>query len=184
VAARRRPPANAPGAHFLPPWLAADIVRGALIRPDDLVFDLGAGLGALTAPLARCGARVIAVERDRGYAEGLARRFSSHPNVSVVTGDVRTVPLPGKDFRVVANLPFATTTEVLRRLLGGPSARLVRADLVVERGFAVRAIRSGLPGLRWAWRYDIRLVRSVPARLFRPPPAVDAALLVIERVVK
>jgi 23S rRNA (adenine-N6)-dimethyltransferase len=185
VAGRRRPPANAPGAHFLPAWLAAEIVRGAQIRPDHLVFDLGAGLGALTAPLAASGARVVAVEINRGYAESLARRFASHPNVSVVTGDLRTVPLPGRDFRVVANLPFATTTDLLRRLLDAPAPRLVRADLVVERGFALRAIRSvSRQRLRWNRCYEIRFVRSVPARYFHPPPAVDAALLVIERVMK
>jgi len=166
--------ANAPGAHFLPARLAAEIVRHARVGPRDLVLDLGAGRGALTAPLAATGAHVVAVEINREYARCLAHRFARTPNVSVVTGDLRRVPLPRRDFRLVANIPFDTTTELLRRLLDPPASRLVRADLVVQ----VDAVRR--PDPWWSARYDFRRVRWIPAAAFRPP-AVDAAVLIIER---
>ena len=168
------------GAHFLPPGLAAEIVRAAGVRPGELVLDLGAGLGALTAPLAATGARVVAVEIVDGYARSLARRF---PGVTVVHGDLLAVPLPRRDFRVVANIPFHTTSALLRRLLDPGASRLARAHLVVQHAAARRLI--GVPtdarSRWWAARYRIRLARRIPAACFRPPPAVDAALLVVDR---
>jgi 23S rRNA (adenine-N6)-dimethyltransferase len=169
------------GAHFLRPRLAADIVRRSGVGPGDLVLDLGAGLGALTAPLAATGARVVAVEKQPSYARGLARRLGH--TVTVVEGDLLTVPLPRRDFRVVANIPFGTTTALLRRLLDPGASRLVRADVVVQYGVARKL--TGVPGDArtrwWTARYRIRLVRRIPAACFQPPPSVDAALLVVER---
>jgi 23S rRNA (adenine-N6)-dimethyltransferase len=183
VAGRPWQPPNPSGAHFLAPRTAAELVRGAGVGPGDLVFDLGAGLGALTAPLAATGARVVAVERNRGYARSLTRRFASAGNVTVVEADLREVPLPGRPFRVVANIPFATTSVLLGRLMDRNASRLARADLVVEYGAAKRL--TGPPRDArtrwWAARYDLRVVRRVPARCFRPVPGVDAAVLVIER---
>src|SRR5262245_18815437 len=65
VVGRARPVPNHAGAHFLQDrGVAAELVRRAGVRPGDLVLDLGAGSGAITAPLAAAGARVLAIERD------------------------------------------------------------------------------------------------------------------------
>jgi 23S rRNA (adenine-N6)-dimethyltransferase len=172
VPGRQRPPATPPGAHFLLPRVAADIVRAARVGDGDLVFDLGAGLGALTAPLAATGARVVAVERHPGYARSLARRFDGRTGVRVVAGDLLTVPLPRRAFRVVANIPFATAAALLRRLLAPGAPPLARADLVVEYGVARRLTGPPRDGQArwWAARYDARIARRLPAACFDPPP--------------
>src|SRR5262245_27577607 len=92
--------ANPPGSHALADHLATRLVRQSPVGPHDLVFDLGAGLGAITAPLARIGARIIAVERDPRLAARLTRRLADHPNVSVITADALTVPLPRRPYLV------------------------------------------------------------------------------------
>lgn len=180
MSALRAAPANPSGVHLLLPRVAADLVRAAAIGPSDLIFDLGAGLGALTVPLAATGARVVAVERHSGYARSLARRFDGHPGVRVVTADLRTVPLPGRPFRIVANIPFATTSALLRRVLvpGGPP--LTRADLVVEYG-AARRLTGPRFDVSARARFDIRLARRLPAACFTPRPRVDAAVVTITR---
>ena len=90
------------------------------------MLDLGAGYGAITAALAVSGARVIAVERDPRSAAVLRRRVSRNPLVSVVEADLREIPLPHRDFLVVANIPFAISTFLLRRLAGDSRCRWPR----------------------------------------------------------
>ncbi len=203
---RRRPPQNRPstdptppdrsprgragarnhhGFHVLQdPAVVQGLVRSAGIGPGDLVLDLGAGPGALTLALARTGARVIAVERDPRLARRLARRTEADASVRVVEGDLRAVPLPHRPFHVVANIPFATSTELLRRLLDDHDRgrNLRGADLLVEWGFARRLVATPAPGrmeARWQRRFTFAVARRVPAGAFSPPPRVDAAHLVV-----
>lgn len=157
------------------------LVSAALLGPGDLVIDFGAGPGAITAALAATGARVLAVERDARFARRLSRRFDGH-NVRVVHADLRRVPLPHRPFSVVASIPFAVSTTLLRRLLGDRRVPLRGAELIVEWGFA-RRVTAECPDraetARWAARYQLTLRRRIPADSFSPPPAVDAAQLSI-----
>ena len=161
------------GRHHLHPADADAVVAGAGIRPGELVLDLGAGHGALTAPLAAAGARVIAVELDRRALRVLHARFDGDDRVKVVDGDLLSVPLPRRPYRVVANLPFSTTTAALRRLLASPTLR--RADLILQRGAAIGWCE------RHHRRFDLRLGPTIRAHRFRPAPSVDAAVLVVTR---
>lgn len=161
--------------------MAARLVRDAGVTGHDLVLDIGAGLGAVTRPLARTGARVIAIERDGRVAGRLAHRLADCPNVTVVTADALTVPLPGRPYRVVANVPFAITTALLRRLV---ASRLTAAELVVELATGRRL--AAHPPLRrelarWHRRFAFSLGPVIPAHRFRPAPAVPAVVLRIHR---
>ena len=142
------------------------------------MFDLGAGFGALTAPLARTGARVVAIELDPGLAGRLRRRFGADPLIGVVEADLRRVPLPRRPFHVVASPPFALTTLLCRRLLGDRAVRLAGEELILEWG-AAKWLSSREPRDReialWSSRYQIRLMRRVAADSFSPAPRSDAA---------
>jgi 23S rRNA (adenine-N6)-dimethyltransferase len=150
----------------------------------DLVLDLGAGEGVLTAELASCARRVLAVEIDPVLVAGLRRRFAGAPNVEVVGGDALRVPLPAEPFRVVANIPFNRTTAILRRLLDDPHVPLVRADLVVELDVAWKRARcspSTALGAYWGAWWEFAILRRLDASTFAPPPATDAGVLRIAR---
>jgi len=145
------------------------------------VLDLGAGGGAITAPLVSAGARVVAVERDARLTRSLERRFADG-QVRVVRGDLRQVPLPRRPYRVVASIPFAITAALLRKLLDDPRTALAGADLLVQWDMARRLATPRPRDLATAWwvaRFDLRLERRVPAVCFRPRPRVDAAHLAI-----
>ncbi|MFD2078640.1 23S rRNA (adenine-N6)-dimethyltransferase [Actinopolymorpha cephalotaxi] len=181
---RRPSTANHHGIHLLRSGTAVrGLVESAALGPDSLVLDLGAGPGTLTAPLARTGARVLAIERDPGFLARLERRFGDHPNVRVVAGDLTRVPLPGRPFQVVASIPYDLSTLLLRRLLtdaNGGGSSLAAADLVIEWGFAQRVSRAAPRDLETAWwgaAYELRVVRRVRAAAFTPAPSVDSAHL-------
>ncbi|GAA3815789.1 hypothetical protein GCM10022380_37510 [Amycolatopsis tucumanensis] len=97
--------------------------------------------------------------------------------------DVRDIPLPRRRFHLVANIPYALSTTILRRVLTGHTT-LHRAALLVEWGFAKRvcaSVPSRLEQAWWAARFDLELVSRVGARHFSPPPRVDSAHLAIRR---
>jgi 23S rRNA (adenine-N6)-dimethyltransferase len=169
------------GWHRLADEWAARIVAEAGIRPGELVLDIGAGEGALTAPLIRAGARVIAVELHPGRAARLRHRFE---DVTVVRADAASLRLPSRPFRVVASPPYGITASLLGLLLA-PGSRLVAADLVLQR--AVVRKYAGGPGsrgsgaARTARGYRMTAGLALPRRAFRPPPQVDSAVLVVRR---
>jgi 23S rRNA (adenine-N6)-dimethyltransferase len=177
-----RRPGGARSQHFLrSAALAAEVVRDSEVGAADLVLDLGAGSGRLTAELARVAGRVVAVELDPRWAAELRGRWE---NVDVVSGDAAGVDLPGEPFRVVANLPFARTTAILRHLLDDPRVPLVRADLIVEWGVAIKRAMpwpSTFNDVVWGAWYSAAVTRRVERGAFEPVPSVDAGVLVFLR---
>lgn len=159
------------------PW-AARIVADAGVRPGELVVDIGAGRGALTAQLLQAGARVLAVELHPGRTRQLRARFAGAP-VTVVEADALSLRLPQRPFRVVASPPYGVSSPLLGLLLA-PGSRLVAADLVLQRAVVRRYTqgrRAGAGGRRWS----LRAGRPLPRHAFRPPPKVDSAVLVVRR---
>lgn len=137
------------------------------------MLDLGAGSGALTAPLLAAGARVLAVELHPGRVEQLLRRFpaggpGSGAAVEVRRGDLLTTPLPQAPYRVVANPPWSLLESLRERLLRSPS--LIRADIVVPRWVA----------RKWARQYPrIGIGGSVPREAFCPSAPAGAAVAIV-----
>ncbi len=165
------------GWHPLRPEWARRVVDSAGVRRGDLVLDLGAGHGALTAPLLAAGARVIAVELHPRRAALLRDRFAD-AGLRVLRTDLRELRLPRHPFRVVASPPYQLSTELVRLLMG--TDRMLSADLVLERG-AVRRMVERPPRARHARRYTMEPGLSVPRQAFRPSPRVDSRVLRIRR---
>ena len=167
------------GWHQLDRRWATRLVDAAGVGPGDWVLDIGAGLGALTAPLVASGAHVIAVEAHPERARFLKQHFGGA--VAVVQADAADLRLPRRPFHVVANPPFATTAAVLGRLLQ-PGSRLLSAHLVLQDQAARRWAAPTAPGrVRWSSTFDVTSGWPIPPSAFRPPPPVRARLLVVRR---
>jgi 23S rRNA (adenine-N6)-dimethyltransferase len=161
------------------PRLVERLVAMARITQRDVVYDLGAGRGALTASLARHAARVIAIEKDEALAAQLRRRFRDQPNVVVREADVLTHRLPHSAYVVFANPPFDITAELVRRLV---SADVPPRDayLVLQREAAQRFIgrpRMTLAALLIAPWFSLSLLHRFRRTDFIPAPSVDAVFV-------
>lgn len=179
MAGRPAQTARRPGQHFLRSRaLVRSLVDGAGIGPGDLVVDVGAGRGAITAELVERGATVWAVESDPALAAVLRERFGGR--VRVLEADARRLRWPREPFAVVANLPFSGGTEILGSLLGDSAVPLMRAELVVQWELATKRTAlwpSTLLGVQWGAVYELNLVRRIAPSAFAPPPAVDGGVV-------
>jgi 23S rRNA (adenine-N6)-dimethyltransferase len=173
------PPPRWWGFHELDERWAERLVADAGVGPGDTVLDVGAGFGAITAPLVASGASVIAVEAHPSRAHAVRDRFGC--GVTVVQADAARLRLPRRPFHVVANPPFAVVTALLRRLLQVGS-RLQSAHLVVPRHAARRWVGPRAPAAaRWRQVFEVRVGTTVPRRAFRPPAPADARVLRLRR---
>lgn len=179
---RERPPQRAHdlGQNDLVDTAVVRDVVAAIIDRRGAIVELAAGTGRITVPLARLGRPLTAVELDPRRISALRRRVGA--SVTVRHDDLLTTPLPRSPHVIVANLPFHLTTAALRRLLSEPA--WTRAALIVQWEVARR--RAGIGGASlltvswWPW-FDFAVHRRISSTAFRPRPAVDAALLVIDR---
>ena len=168
------------GQHFLvDSRIAHRHVEFAGIGANDVVLEIGPGLGILTRLLLKRAARVVAVERDRRLAAGLDDLGG---NLEVIRGDALRVPLPRFD-KVVSNLPYKISSPITFRLL---DARFDLGALMYQSEFAGRLVaRCGDAGysrlsVNAYIRAGVRIVERVPRTAFWPQPKVDSAIVLVE----
>jgi 16S rRNA (adenine1518-N6/adenine1519-N6)-dimethyltransferase len=176
-------PRRARGQNFVvDPNTVRKIVRDAGVGPDDLVCEVGAGLGSLTLALRAAGARVVALEIDPGLVRALRAVVGDDPGVRIVEADAVRVDygaLLGAGRAVlVANLPYNVATPVvITALTQGAFAHLF---VMVQREVGERwAAGPGHPlygavSVKVAALADARLAGRVSRRAFHPVPRVDS----------
>lgn len=168
--------------NFLVDRHAVDLMVKAA-APAGLVLEPGTGEGVLTLALARAGAQVVGYEIDPRLAGLLAARTRDDPRIEVVRGDFTRARAPREPFAVVGNIPYAVTSKIVDWCLRASS--LTSATLLTQREYARK--RTGDYGRwslvtveSWPW-FCWRLGDTVGREAFRPVPAVDSAILRIER---
>lgn len=159
------------------------IVRSSGITAEDLVLEIGPGDGMLTRQLLASAGRIRAYEKDAHYADRLRRRYAGNDRIRLHNKDFRTVPAPDESFAVVANVPFAVTTDIVRWCLA--AHHLTSATLLTQLEFARK--HSGDYG-RWTkltiahWpTVAIELGPRIARDNFHPIPRVDTAVLHLRR---
>jgi 16S rRNA (adenine1518-N6/adenine1519-N6)-dimethyltransferase len=174
------------GQHFLADENILGVIgRLAGLEPDDVVLEIGPGLGVLTRYLAARVALVHAVEIDRALLPHLPRL----PNVRVELGDALRLDLAGLDpppGKLVSNLPYNVATPIVVESLGGlPSVGswcvMVQRE-VADRFFAAPGTKAyGAVSVLVQLAAERTGFHPVSRTVFRPPPNVDSALLAFRR---
>jgi 16S rRNA (adenine1518-N6/adenine1519-N6)-dimethyltransferase len=187
-------PTKTLGQNFvIDPNTVRRIVRTAGVGPDDVVVEVGPGLGSLTLGLLPEVSRVVAVEIDPVLAAELPRTVASRlptylDRLEVVTEDaLRLTGVPGPaPTAFVANLPYNVAVPVLLTLLERlPSLRtglvMVQAE-VADRLVAPPGSKTyGVPSVKAAWYADVRRAGSIGRTVFWPAPNVDSGLVAFAR---
>ncbi|OGL66911.1 ribosomal RNA small subunit methyltransferase A [Candidatus Uhrbacteria bacterium RIFCSPHIGHO2_01_FULL_63_20] len=169
------------GQNFLAdPTVLAKIVAAAEIQPGETVLEIGPGTGVLTQALLDTGAKVVAVEADHDLIPALRETFGDR--ITLIDGDVLTTPypLPPTPYKLVANIPYNITSDVLHRFLTA-EPRPIHMVLMVQREVADRITAAppdmGLLSVVCQMYADVRKVANVPRGAFRPSPKVDSAVV-------
>lgn len=170
------------GQHFLVDRTVLDnIISTAKIEASDTVLEIGPGVGTLTSFLVDRVACVVAVEKDYRFVEILRRQF---PNSSIVHQDFMNYDLSGLEgYKVVANLPYYITSNILRRLLATePKPRSITVLIQKEVAERITASAGAMSLLAFSVQYFGKPAISavVPKTSFWPTPEVDSAILHIE----
>ncbi|MGZ5515221.1 MAG: 16S rRNA (adenine(1518)-N(6)/adenine(1519)-N(6))-dimethyltransferase RsmA [Candidatus Aminicenantales bacterium] len=183
---------HALGQHFLTnPGVLRKIVGVIDPKPGDVIVEIGAGKGVLTAALAESAGRVIAIEKDERLIPGLREKMPA--NVEVVHGDILEVDLRQVSkaagvpaLRLVGNIPYSISSPLLFRVL---DERGILSDCVflLQKEVAARvAARPGTKsyaplGILLQNEFETRIEFTVAPGSFSPPPKVQSALLTLRR---
>lgn len=186
-------PVKGLGQHFLiDRSVLKTITSAAELTVDDIVVEVGPGLGVLTKELIDGSGKVLSIEVDKKLADTLRHTFSSCPNFTVVNADILDLDIADlisthvseikrrHSYKVVANLPYYIASPILRRFLESP---LKPSTIVVMVQKEVGQSMAGGPGDMSLLSVSIQLygkpsiVEYIPPECFYPQPKVDSAII-------
>jgi 16S rRNA (adenine1518-N6/adenine1519-N6)-dimethyltransferase len=182
-------PSKGLGQHFLfERGVVQRLVRAAGIGRDDLVLEVGPGLGILTEELVQRAGVVVAIELDGRLAAYLRAAFAAAPNFRLVEGDALELAIDDlipadRDYVVAANLPYAVASAVIRHVLEAPHRprRLaVMIQMEVAERLVARPPKMSVLGVATQFYAETRIAFGVPPTVFLPPPSVESAVVLLD----
>lgn len=172
------------GQHWLTDIATLEAMCDAVnVSSTDTILEIGPGLGTLTELLVAKAKQVVAVEFDKKLAEELPARVPS-PNLEVISQDILSFDLTKlpKGYKVVANIPYYLTSNLIR-VLSESTNPPERAALLVQKEVAQRVVAQpgdmSLLSVSAQYYWEVSLGVVVPAELFTPPPKVDSQILIL-----
>jgi 16S rRNA (adenine1518-N6/adenine1519-N6)-dimethyltransferase len=165
------------------------IGRAADLQPQDVVLEVGGGLGVLSEYLAEHAAHVHVVEIDERLREALGDATDAHANATVHWADAMTLDLAALDpapEKVVANLPYGVAAGVLLRTideLPGVSSwvAMVQREVGERLAAGVGSGAYGVPSVLAQLACEVEVLRAIPRTVFHPVPNVDSVLVGMRR---
>lgn len=161
------------------------IVAKAELSPKDTVIEIGPGLGTLTKKLILTGANVIAIEFDESLLAGLKAQFNDVPNFTLMHQDILKFNFTElKNYKIVANIPYYLTSQLLR-IIGDSTNQPEVTVLLVQKEVAERVCAASpdmsILAVAVQLEFNVSLGDIVTAKLFTPPPKVDSQVLILHK---
>jgi len=162
--------------------ILAQIIQASELTKDDVVLEIGPGIGTLTRELAIVAKKVVAIEKDKNLASILEKTL---PSIEVLQQDVLTSDLSIKNYRVVANLPYNIALPIIRKFIehkNPPKEMILMLQKEVAR--KICAQKSSLPKIAIELYAKTKILFYVPKESFFPIPKVDGAVIKISNIQK
>ena len=177
-------PKKSLGQHWLKdPEILADIAEAAELTGDDVVLEIGPGLGTLTSRLLARANSVTAVEFDADLARKLPGQFPGKKltvvNQDILQFDLNQLP---KNYKVVANVPYYITSKIVEKLMTAenkPSIAVLLVQKEVAERIAAEAGNMSILSVSVQIFAEAELDIEVPRQFFTPPPKVDSQVVVL-----
>ncbi len=182
------------GQHFLRSHTVVQkIIEVSGLTKEDTVLEIGPGAGFLTEALLQAGAQVIAVEKDFELIQLLTEKFAheiAQGRLILIQKDILLFTpeehaLISGGYKVIANIPYYITGEILRKFLSGavqPERMILLVQKEVAERIVARDTRESILSISVKAYGKPRIVKHVPKKLFTPPPKVDSSVLAISHI--
>ena len=173
------------------------IVKGANIKEEDGVLEIGPGIGTMTQMIAEQADQVLAIEIDSSLLPILAETLDKHPNIQIIHGDILKLPLKDilydqfkdKRIKVVANLPYYVTTSIIMKLLE-EELPIESITIMIQKEVAQRINASpggkdyGALSIAVQFYAQPHIITTVPPSVFMPVPRVESMVIRLDLLKK
>jgi len=164
------------------------IIKAADLSKDDIVLEVGPGLGILTKELAKKARKVITIEKDKEIVEVLKKELEDYKNVEIICGDILEINLEFlKNYKVVANIPYYLTSHLIRILLeleNQPKEITILIQKEVAERICASPPKMTLLAISVQFYTRPEIISYISKEDFWPEPKIDSAIMKITDIKK
>jgi len=164
------------------------IIQASELKKDDIVLEIGPGLGTLTVELAQRVKKVIAIEKDKKFCEILKKILKNYKNIEIINADILKIASPWlvrlgrRNWKIIANLPYYIASPVIRKCLeteNKPESMILMIQKDVAQRMIARPPNMSILSIAVQFYANPEIIDYVPKSAFYPHPKVDSAIIKI-----
>jgi 16S rRNA (adenine1518-N6/adenine1519-N6)-dimethyltransferase len=181
-------PSKGLGQNFLIDKNVLDkIITASDIKPDDVILEVGPGLGTLTQELSKTAKKVIAIEKDSKMTKILAETLKDYKNIEIISSDIlkfnfADYSLLTTNYKLIANIPYYLTSPLIRKFLEAdnpPTEIVLMLQKEVAQRICAKPPKMSLLAVSVQFYADAKIFSYVSKNCFWPAPKVDSAIIKI-----
>jgi len=160
-------------------FLVKQLLNISSICSDDLVIEIGPGLGIISQELLNLAKKVIVIEKDRDLIAELENKFNQNKNLKIFKQDFLNWNLPDEPFKIFSNIPFSITAEIIDKILKSknkPNEIYFILQLEAAEKYILDTKFNTQNSIILAIFYDIEILGDIDRTSFTPKPQVDIVL--------
>ena len=174
------------GQNFLVDYnIISKIISSADLEPNDIILEIGPGLGILTKELAKRAKKVLAVEKDDKLCVILKQELKDYPNIEIINADILKYIIHNTRYKILANLPFNIASAVIRKFLetgNKPQAMILMLQKEVAQRITAEPPNMNILAVSVQLYAKPEILFYISKSSFWPQPKVDAAMLKIDKI--